>query len=128
MYVPRMKVKFDEKSVLIITMVIMALVLLVSPWIGMLVSGGLLMVRVILEVLFDNAASVAVNRNTESSVRATTLSTLSLLQSLPYAIGGTFVGSLVIVAGGARNFSMWFGLVLMVLTVILGLRMEREKA
>jgi len=126
MYIPRLKLKLNERSVLIISMVIMAFVLILSPIIGMLVSGVFLMLRVIMEVLYDNASSVAINRNTESNVRATTLSSLSLLRSLPYAIGGAFIGTAIQFVGGARNFSMWFGLALMVVTVILGMRIERN--
>ena len=93
----------------------------------MILFGVLLMVRVIMEVIYDNASSTVINRNTDSSVRATTLSSLSLLRSLPYAIGGSFIGSAVQMVGGAKNFSMWFGLTLMAVTVVLSNRIEREK-
>ncbi len=127
MYVPRLKIKFDERMMLIVSMVVMAFVLILSPLIGMVLSGVLLMVRVILEVLYDNASSTIINRNTDSSVSATTLSSLSLLRSLPYAIGGSFIGGAVQFVGGAKNFSMWFGLALMIITVVLGARIERDK-
>ena len=127
MFVPRLKIQFDERKALIISMVVMAFVLMLSPLIGMILSGVLLMVRVIMEVIYDNASSTVINRNTDSSVRATTLSSLSLLRSLPYAIGGSFIGSAVQMVGGAKNFSMWFGLTLMAVTVVLSNRIEREK-
>ena len=38
----------------------------------MILFGVLLMVRVIMEVIYDNASSTVINRNTDSSVRATT--------------------------------------------------------
>ena len=84
------------------------------------------MIRVILEVIFENVASVAVNRKIESGIRATTLSSLSLLQSIPYAVGGSFLGIMVLAAGGARNFALWFGLLLMSVTVFFGARIVRD--
>lgn len=128
MNIHRLKVNFDQKYLLIGSMVFMGFVLALSPLVGMVMSGGLLLVRVILEVIYDNAASVAINEKTESSVRATTLSSLSLLRSIPYAVGGTFLGALIQNLGGARNFSLWFGLTLMVLTLILGMGIKKQKS
>lgn len=127
MYFPRLKVKWNTRKTLIISMVLMSLALMISPFIGILVSGAVLMFRVVLEVIFENVSSVAINRKIESNIRATTLSSLSLLQSIPYAAGGSFLGVMVLAAGGARNFSLWFGLILMILAVVLGTRLERDK-
>ena len=44
-----------------------------------------------------------------------------------HAIGGSFIGCAVQMVGGAKNFSMWFGLALMIVTVVLSNRIEREK-
>ncbi len=126
LYLPRLKVKLDQRVVLIVSMIVMAFLLMLSPIVGMIVGGILLLFRVILEVLGDNAASVMINTHTESKVRTTTLSTLSLLRSIPYAVGGSLLGSAVILVGGARNFSMWFGLVLLIISVVLGSRIERK--
>lgn len=123
--VPRMKKKINEKAALVVSMIVIALLLAWSPWIGMLMSGGFLILRVILEVIYDNATSVAINHRIESKVRATTLSSLSLLRNIPYGVGGVFIGSLVQVLGGARIFSFWFGVMLMILTVLLGMRLKR---
>ena len=126
MYFPHIKIKWDTRKTLIISMVLMAVALMISPFIGMLVSGGVLMFRVILEVVFENVSSVAINKKIESNIRATTLSSLSLLQSVPYAIGGSFVGVAVLAAGGARNFALYFGLVLVIVAVVLGVRLPRS--
>lgn len=126
MYFPHLKVKWNTRKTLIISMILMSLALMVSPIVGMLVSGAILMFRVILEVIFENVSSVAINKKIESNIRATTISSLNLLQSIPYAIGGSFLGVLVLAAGGARNFSLWFGLVLMIVSVVLGNRIVRE--
>jgi hypothetical protein len=85
----------------------------------MMAFGGLTLLGIVSEVVYNNSTSVLVNQNTESKVRATTLSTLSLLRSLPYAMGGSLVGALVLLSGGAKNFSLWFGLILVGLTLLL---------
>jgi hypothetical protein len=121
-----MKIKFDEKKTFMISMIIIAIALIVSPIIGMVTSGVLLMIRVIMEVLYDNAASSLINKNTSSEVRATTLSSLSLLRSIPYGLGGSFVGVLVILSGGAKMFAMYFGIVLVLSVIILGLRIPKR--
>jgi len=125
-YVPHLKIKFDERKTLMISMIIIAIALIVSPIIGMVTSGVLLMIRVIMEVLYDNAASSLINKNTSSEVRATTLSSLSLLRSIPYGLGGSFVGVLVILSGGAKMFAMYFGIVLTLSVIVLGLRIPKK--
>ncbi len=127
-YLPRWKIKFNQRVILITSMIVIGSLLMLSPLIGMIASGIFLLIRVIFEVLYDNAASVEINHHIESEVRATTLSSLNLLRSIPYALCGTLIGSLVQVSGGARHFSVWFGLTLVIVTVVLGLRLERKSA
>lgn len=123
----RTKFKLNIKMSLIGTMVIMGLIMMLSPVIGMLASAVFLMVRVILEVIYDNATSVIINRSIESKSRATTLSSLSLLRHLPYALTGSLVGASVVFAGGARQFSMWYGLIIILMTIIFGFRLKFER-
>lgn len=117
--VPRVWKKMNIKFGLIVTMGLMALALMLSPIVGMYVGALLLMFRVILEVVNDNVVSLAMNENIESGVRATTLSTLNLLMNIPYSTGAMFLGGLV--AGvGARNFAVYFGLILLMTVIVLG--------
>jgi MFS family permease len=127
-YIPKIKFAVDQKTLLIVSMIIMGMLLMLSPIVGMIGFGLILFLRVIMEVVYDNSTSVAINKHIESKVRATTLSTLSLLRSLPYAICGTFAGAVIQMSGGARNFSVWYGLALIVLVLLFGMRMEKEKA
>jgi len=126
MYLPRMKIRLNQRLILIVSMILTAVTLLLSPIVGMVLGGALLLLRVVMEVFFDNATSVMVNMNIESKVRATTLSSLNLLRCIPYALGGSFIGGAVLLAGSARNFALWFGLVLLIVTVGLGTRIERK--
>ncbi len=123
--VPRWNLKISLRQSLIIPIVIIAVCLILSPIVGMWMSALLLMVRVIGESVYQNYTSVAVNESTNSDVRATTLSSLSLLRSLPYALLGTFVGGAVTLAGGAKNFAMYYGIVLLVLTFGFGARLRK---
>ncbi len=116
--IPRWKGKISLELSLIVPMVVIGLCLVVSPIIGMWLSAGLLMIRVIAESVYQNYTSVAINDSTESSVRATTLSTLSLLRNIPYGVLGTFVGGAVSLVGGAKNFAMHYGFVLIFLTLV----------
>jgi len=127
-YVPRIRFGINQRTLLIGSMVIMGFLLILSPIVGMTIFGLILFLRVIMEVVYENASSVIINKNTESRVRATTLSSLSLLRSLPYAIGGTFAGVLVDMAGGARTFSVWYGIALILLTAVFGALLDKEKS
>jgi len=119
-YFPRLKLKVNHSTLLIVSVLVMAATLLFSPFIGVMAFGGFTLLRIIFEVLYSNSTSVIINNNIESSVRATTLSTLSLLRSVPYALGGTFIGATVLFVGGAKSFAVGFGLVLFILTLLLG--------
>jgi len=119
-YLPRMKVKFDQQKLLIVSMVVVSMTLVISPWIGMFVFGGFTLLRIVFEVLYENASSVVINSNTESESRTTTLSSLSLLRNVPYALGGAFIGALIQFSGGAMSFALWFGVAMLTLTLFLG--------
>lgn len=122
--IPKLNWKISLKWSLVFPMIVMGLVLALSPIYAFWVAGGTLMFRVILESIYQNYTSVAINENTDSNVRATTLSTLSLLRNIPYALLGTFVGVVVNYAGGAINFSMWYGVVLVIISMVFGLRLK----
>ncbi len=122
---PRWNIKIGLKRSLMLPVIAISVCLLLSPIVGMWMSAVLLMVRVIGESVYQNYTSVAINENTSSEVRATTLSSLSLLRNIPYALFGTFVGGAVSLAGGAKNFAMYYGLVLLVLTLGFGLRLRK---
>lgn len=63
-----------------------AVSLLISPFVGLFVGGGTVLVRNLLAPLLDVYTSDVINKNTESRYRATTLSSFSMLTALPYAL------------------------------------------
>lgn len=123
--VPRLKTKIDTKWWLVVPMIVMAVAIMLSPFISMFIFGILMMIRVIGEAIYQNYTSVVVNGRVESSVRATTLSSLALLRNIPYGLLGTFVGAAVIFSGGARNFSMYYGITLLILTLWFGWKLRK---
>jgi MFS family permease len=122
-YIPRMKYKLAPEHGMVWAMIAMSGAMIVSPIVGMAVASILLWLRVILEVVYENASSVVINSRIESRHRATTISSLSFLHNLPYALFGSLLGWAVEMVGGAKMFSMWFGLVLLTVTVVFGMRM-----
>lgn len=125
-YLPRVKKKLDHHSNIIITILIIGILLSFSPLLGLISGGILLFLRVLMEVIYENSSSVIINENTPSAVRSTTLSSLSLLRSLPYALGGSFIGIVIQQVGGAKNFALWFGLVIVCLVLLFGLRLNKK--
>lgn len=123
--VPRMKVKLGENWLLILPMVVMGIALMLSPIVSLFGFGILMIVRVIGEAVYQNYTSVVVNRMVSSDVRATTLSSLSLLRNIPYGVLGTFVAGVVTLAGGALDFAVYYGAVLLFFTLWLGLRLKK---
>lgn len=57
-------------------------------------EGLSLIIRTSLQAMYINVSSVVVNENTESKYRATTISTLNLLNNIPYVLTAFFLGSL----------------------------------
>lgn len=123
--IPRWNLKLSLIRSLVWPIAIISICLILSPFIGMWLSAGLLMIRVIGESVYQNYTSVAINENTSSEVRATTLSSLSLLRNIPYALLGTMVGGAVTLAGGAKNFAMYYGILLVVLALGFGARLRK---
>lgn len=118
--VPRLKWNLDVYTTLVVSSLVMGVGIAVSPIVTAGMFAGILLIRVIGEVIYQNYTSVVINANIESKVRATTLSSLSLIRNIPYSILGTFLGGAVAVAGGARQFSLYYGLLIIVLALILG--------
>ncbi len=125
-FIPRLKIKMSIQFLLLLPILVIGFCLILSPIVGMWMSAVLLMVRVIGESVYQNYTSVAINENTSSEVRATTLSSLSLLRNIPYALFGTLVGGAVSLAGGAKNFAMYYGLVLFVMALGFGWRIKKK--
>lgn len=97
--------------------VLIALTLVVSPYVGLVLGGIALFVRVLFQVIFRNLVSVAINNEIESKYRATTLSTFNLLKNIPYIIVAYYIGYLMDLFT-ARIFAAGLGLILLLVLFI----------
>lgn len=94
--------------------IVLALHYIFTLWIGIYIWTGLFLLRVAYSPLRSNALSEIINKNTESKIRATTLSTYSMMKIIPFVLLSGLVG-LQIENIGVRKFdSIFFGLLLIV--------------
>lgn len=81
------------------TVVLLGLILsmtyLLSPWVGIVVGGLTLLLRVSFQSIVHNATSGVINQHTESRYRATTLSSFNMIKNLPYVFSAYLLGSLM---------------------------------
>lgn len=103
--------------------------MLLTPIVTLYMGGLLLVVRWGFQTIYGNFVSVAINRQTESKYRATTLSTYALLNNIPYALGATGIGILMNIFT-AKVFSQYLGIVVGLIVIVLwlgGLRIMEQK-
>lgn len=87
---------------------------LITPWIGIVVWTGVFLARVFFAPFQTNAMSEILNKHTPSRIRATTLSTYSMLKTIPFVILSSYIG-FEADRIGIRNFAaIFFGLMLVV--------------
>jgi MFS family permease len=96
---------------------LIALTLIVSPYVGLVLGGAALFARVIFQVIFRNLVSVAINNEIESKYRATTLSTFNLLKNIPYIIVAYYIGYLMDLFT-ARIFAAGLGIILLLVLFV----------
>jgi MFS family permease len=90
------------KSVIVIT-AIFAITCLISPYIGIIVGAGTILLRVSLMTVFENITSALINQVADSKYRATTISTFNMLANIPYVLTAYLIGSMIDTIG-----SVWF--------------------
>lgn len=83
-----------SKLLIFVTGFIIAITLLISPFVGIFFGGFSLLVRSCLQAVYNNIASEMINKRVESNKRATTLSTFNLMKNIPYVLGAYYLGYL----------------------------------
>lgn len=114
---------FGIKSLIVIVGLLMALTLIVSPYIGLIIGGLSLIFRSSLQSVFGNLSSIKINDNTDSEYRATTLSTFNMIKNVPYVLSAYFIGSVSDFIS-AKMVSFYLGIVLL---GFLGISLIRSK-
>ncbi len=102
---------FKGNLLIIFIGVLMAITFVVSPVAGLALGGLSLALRLSLQAIFWNLASITVNNNTESKFRATTLSTFNMIINVPYVLTAFFIGSLAD-KFSAKNIALYLGVIL----------------
>jgi MFS family permease len=90
------------RSVIFIT-ILFAVTSIVSPYIGIIIGAGTILLRVTLMVMFQNISSALINKAVDSKYRATTISTFNMLANIPYVLTAYLIGSMIDTIG-----SVWF--------------------
>jgi len=91
--------------------------LLISPIVGLWIGGSMIVLRSSLLPVFDNLASVLINRTTQSKYRATTLSTFAMLKNLPY-VALAFVSGYLMDTWSVVNFALVLGILMLIVTIL----------
>lgn len=103
--------KITPVDLLVAVSIFYLITLLLTPAVGLILGTGLLFIRLPLDPIYRNSVSDIINKAVESKDRATTISTFSMLQNLPYMLTSFFIGGWMAEIG-ARNFAFWYGLLL----------------
>lgn len=110
--------KLNSKSIYGLMLVVYISTLIFIPQNSLIVGAGFLLVRYGAATVFANYESVRINAVIDSRYRATTLSTFSLIKNIPYIFTATFIG-IAMNSYGAITFSLYFGLLLLIILLIL---------
>ncbi len=108
---PWLKRKMKPNLAIFLIGLIVAISLIISPYVGLVLGGLMVLLRYNLAPIFNNLSLEMVNRSTESKFRATTISTFNMLKNLPYVLSAAFIGYLMDIMS-ARTFALYFGLLL----------------
>jgi MFS family permease len=94
--VPRVTKRIGNMRSILGAAFLLGLSFILTPLVGIVLTTGFVIMRVISTVLIENTSSVIINNNTPSKDRATTLSTFNMLRQLPFAILASFIGGLIL--------------------------------
>jgi MFS family permease len=122
---PWLTQKLKLNSVFLFLGLITAISLIISPFVGMIIGGLVILLRYNFAPIFNNLASVMINQHTESKYRATTISTFNMLKNLPYVISAVFIGRLMDIMS-ARVFAFYFGLALLIVIIAQQLLLSKK--
>ena len=93
-YSPQIKKHLSYKDAAILVGLLIALTLVISPLLGLVFGGISLIIRSALQATYGNYSSILINQHTESSNRATTISTFNLFKNIPYVLTAYALGAL----------------------------------
>lgn len=108
--------KYKSFTLITVGAIILALNYLFSPCISVYVWTSLFLIRFIYMPIRTGAITEVINKRTPSKIRATTISTSELIKKIPFVLFSGFLGEAMDQIG-VKNFSFWFGLVLLIVII-----------
>lgn len=102
-----------------------ALTYLLSPVAGIVLGSVLLISRSAIMAMHNNYQSSLLNQHISSKFRATTLSSFSLIKTLPYAISAPFLG-IYMEQITARNFAFYIAIMMIIVVIIQSIFKKKE--
>ena len=109
---PKISRKFTSKVLIKIGIGILIVNYIFSPHINATIWIAIFFLRVFYSPIRDSAISELINQETESKIRATTLSTYELARRIPYALLAVPLG-IMMKSTGIKVFSSYFALTLL---------------
>lgn len=94
-YYPKLRKMTGSMKLVWGSAVLLILSFVLAKYVGAWAGVGLIILRIASSTTFRNSRSVLINREIGSVNRATTLSTLTLLTNIPYAISAIWIGGYI---------------------------------
>ena len=117
-FYPKLKNIFGVKKLFIFSTAILLLSFLLAKFVGVFIGVILIIGRLASSTTYNNTKSITLNNVISSDNRATTLSTVGLLVSLPYAIFGYFIGDFID-KNSPNSFAFLLGIILIILLLLI---------
>lgn len=127
-FYPSLRKRFGDIRLVWISAFALLISFVLARFVRATAGVGLVMLRISSSTTFRNSRSVIMNREIASKNRATTLSTLNLLQMLPYGLTAGLIGGYIDL-NGPNQMAWVMGVGMMIaLAFLLGLHQRRNSA
>jgi len=119
--IPLLNKRLGQNNTILFSGGIIAITMLLSPLLGLVFGGLSLLVRSSSQSIYWGLTSIAINNNTESKYRATTISTFNMIRNIPYVLCAFFIGTLSD-KYSAKGIAFFLGALLLLFLIIQLLR------
>lgn len=120
---PFIRKLLGDKKAVILTGSIIALILIISPILGLALGVISILLSSAFLAILTNLTSIIINKNTESKYRATTLSTFNMVKNIPYVLCAYFIGTLSD-SISAKNSAFVLGVILVFFLVFQTIKVQ----
>jgi MFS family permease len=118
--------KLQNLMMFLLVGLFVAATLIISPILGLTGIITMVALRSFTFPLFNITISTNLNQHIESRYRATTLSTFTMIQNLPYVLSAFFIGRLIDILS-VKTFSFWLGIIMIVVVGVQFLQLVQTR-